>query len=137
MVGRESGLLRLDVTMSNSIGDLQPHVEAYSGKDATVNTDDWGGYNRVEESGRRHVTVCHTPGKRVWARDLDGDGVREVHVNMIEGTWTGLRNFLRMFRGVSKHYLNQYVSIHEWAVNIKKAGVEFFRAMCGVTRLAG
>jgi len=48
------------------------------------------------------VTVCHTPGKRVWARDDDGDGIREVHVNTIEGLWTGLRNFLRPFRGVSK-----------------------------------
>jgi len=56
---------------------------------------------------RNHVTVCHTPGKRVWARDDDGDGIREVHVNTIEGLWTGLRNFLRPFRGVNKIYLQQ------------------------------
>ena len=63
--------------------------------------------------------------------------MREVHVNTIEGSWTGLRNFLRMFRGVSKHYLYQYVCIHEWAANIKKVSVEFLRAMCRVTHLAG
>lgn len=135
--GRESGQFRLDVTKSNSINDLQPHVDAYSRKGCTVNTDEWGGYNRVADSGRQHVTVCHTPGKRIWAKDIDGDGVREVHVNTIEGSWTGLRNFLRMFRGVSKHYLHQYVSIHEWAANIKKVSVEFLRAMCRVTHLAG
>lgn len=51
---------------------------------------------------RKHVAVCHTPGKRVWTRDDDGDGVHEVHNNTIEGFWTGLRNLLRPFRGVNK-----------------------------------
>ena len=49
-----------------------------------------------------------------WARDDDGDGIREVHVNTSEGLWTGLRNFLRPFRGVNKMYLYQYVAIFEW-----------------------
>jgi transposase len=30
--------------------------------------------------------------------------VREIHCNTQEGLWTGLRNFLRLFRGVSKWY---------------------------------
>ena len=72
------------------------------------------------------MTVCHTPGKRVWARDDDGDGIREVHVNTIEGLWTGLRNFLRPFRGVSKIYLQQYLAVHEWAHNLKRSLWTFF-----------
>jgi hypothetical protein len=36
--------------------------------------------------------------EREWARDDNGDGVREVHCNTLEG----LRNFLRPFRGVNK-----------------------------------
>ena len=43
----------------------------------------------------------HMPGQREWARDDDGDGIREVHSNTIEGLWTGLRNHLRPFRGIS------------------------------------
>jgi hypothetical protein len=31
--------------------------------------------------GRRHATVCHTAGE--WARDDDGDGIREVHDNTL------------------------------------------------------
>jgi transposase len=85
---------------------------------------------------RNHVTVCHTPGKRVWARDDDGDGIREVHVNTIEGLWTGLRNFLRPFRGVNKIYLQQYLAVHEWAHNLKDVTLEFLRVLCGVTQLA-
>jgi hypothetical protein len=30
----------------------------------------------------------------------------------MEGFWTGLRNFLRPFRGVSKWFLNSYVSFY-------------------------
>ena len=102
----------------------------------TVNTDEWGSYQHLPAAGRKHVAVCHTPGKRIWARDDDGDGIREVHDNTIEGLWTGLRNFLRPFRGVNKSYLQQYVAIHEWAHNLKMATIKFLRALCGVTQLA-
>ena len=102
----------------------------------TVNTDEWGAYQHLPAAGRKHVVVCHTPNKRIWARDDDGDGIREAHNNTIEGLWTGLRNFLRPFRGVNKSYLQQYVAIHEWAHNLKKATTEFLRALCGVTQLA-
>ena len=133
--GRETGQVRLDVCDSNGIVDLQPHVEDFSASKATVNTDEWGGYNRVEDSGRKRVSVCHKPGARVWAKDLDGDGVREVHVNTAEGFWTGLRNFLRPFRGVNKEYLQQYVIMHEWAHNLKTVTADFMRILCGITPL--
>lgn len=105
-------------------------------EEATVNTDEWQAYNHLPDANRIHVAVCHTYGKCVWARDDDGDGIREVHSNTIEGLWTGLRNFLRPFRGVNKIYLQQYVAIHEWAHNLKKATIEFLRILCGVTQLA-
>jgi transposase-like protein len=102
----------------------------------TVNTDEWGACNHLTEQQRNHVTVCHAPSKCEWARDDDGDGVREVHINTNEGLWTGLRNFLRPFRGVNKVYLQQYLAIHEWAHNLKEVTLEFLRVLCGVTQLA-
>ena len=80
--------------------------------------------------GRIHATVCHNAGE--WARDDDGDGIREVHDNTLEGLWTGLRNFLRPFRGVNKKYLHQYVAIFEWGYNVKRATMSFLRAMLGM-----
>ena len=103
---------------------------------STVNTDEWSAYGNLDDAQRIHVTVCHTPGKRVWARDDDGDGIREVHNNTIEGLWTGLRNFLRSFRGVNKLYLQQYIAMHQWAHNLKKVTMRFLRILCGVTQLA-
>ena len=90
---------------------------------ATVNTDEWLGYNHII---RKRVTVNH--GLHEWARD-DGDGIREVHINSTEGMWTGLRNFLRPFRGVHKKHLAGYVAIHEHAINLKKISPKFISAL--------
>jgi transposase-like protein len=104
--------------------------------ECTVNTDKGGAYNHLTEKQHQHVTVCPTPGHREWARDADGDGIREVHINTSEGLGTGLRKFLRPCRGVNKVYLQQYLAIHEWAHNLKKMTLEFLRVLCGVTQLA-
>ena len=53
-------------------------------------------------------------------------------VNTMEGTWTGLRNYLRPFRGVSKWYLAGYVAIFEWSNNIKRVTDGFLRLLLGV-----
>ena len=47
----------------------------------------------------------------------------------MEGVWTGCRNFLRPFRGVSKWYLSQYVAVFEWGHNLKEVTAAFLRAM--------
>ena len=97
---------------------------------AVVNTDEWGGYNGLPAAGRSRTTVCHA--EHEWVRDDDGDGVREVHVNTLEGLWAGMRNFLRPFRGVNKEYLYQYVAMFEWGYNVKRATPEFLWALLGV-----
>ena len=102
----------------------------------TINTDEWKAYHYLPDAQRNHFTVNHTPGKRVLALDDDGDGIREVHVNTIEGFWTGLRNLLRPFRGINKIYLQQCVAIHEWAHNFKTETITFLRILCGVTYFA-
>lgn len=127
---RGGGPLRLRVAEPADGATLQKFVRRQTWPGTVVYTDDWSGYDRLPEIGRGHATVCHTAGE--WARDDDGDGVREVHNNTQEGVWTGLRNFLRMFRGVSKKYLYQYVGIFQWGYNLKEATVEFLRALLGV-----
>ena len=129
VVGRESGQIRLQVCHHSDRATLQPFVEAHTRTDATVNTDEWQAYDQLPATGRSHATVCHSPGRRAWARDDDGDGVHEVHDNTLEGIWTGVRNFLRPFRGVSKWFLSQYVAIFEWTYNLKRVTADLVRAM--------
>lgn len=127
VVGRESHAIRLKLCKNSDRATLQSFVEAKTQSDATVYTDEWKAYDHLPETGRKHSSVCHTPGQREWARDDDGDGIREVHCNAMEGIWTGLRNFLRMFRGVSKHYLSQYEAVFEWAHILKRLTLDFLR----------
>ena len=127
VVGRESGQIRLKVCDDTTQDTIQPAVEKKTVPTTTLYTDASNAYNRVASSGRGHGTVCHS--KREWARDDDGDGIREVHCNTMEGIWTGLRNFLRPFRGVHKKYLAQYVAMFEWAHNLKRVTSGFLRTL--------
>lgn len=119
-IGRTTGHVRLRVTPDTKQITLRAHVEQFTGEGTHIYTDEYNSYNTIQ---RTRSTVCHSQGE--WARDDDGDGIREVHTNTIEGLWTGLRNFLRMFRGVSKHFLSGYVAIHEFRVNHKRISPAF------------
>jgi transposase len=130
VVGRESGQVRLRVAEHSDGETLRGVVGDATAPKAMVYTDEWGGYNGLTGMGRSHATVCHKIGE--WARDDDGDGVREVHDNTLEGLWTGLRNFLRQFRGVSKKYLSQYVAMFEWDYDEKRATLRFIGAILSV-----
>ncbi len=116
-VGRDSGEIRLAVCDGTKQSIIQPEVEKNTKETSTIYSDESPAYNKVSATGRGHATVTHS--KKEYARDDDGDGIREVHCNTMEGIWTGLRNFLRPFRGVSKKYLKYYVVMFEWAHNLK------------------
>jgi transposase len=130
VAGRESGQVRLTVAEHSDGQTLRDVVGEATASKAMVYTDEWSGYNGLPGMDRGHATVCHKIGE--WARDDDGDGRREVHDNTLEGLWTGLRNFLRLFRGVSKKYLYQYVAMFEWGYNVKRATPGFLKALLGV-----
>ncbi len=107
---------------------------AVGGRVEILNTDEWKGYARVERDlGIAHATVKHGQagrGKREWARDDDGDGKREVHCNGCEGAGAGLRTFLRMFRGVHKKNLADYVAVYEAVTNAKRINAAIVQRMC-------
>jgi transposase len=131
IVGRESGEVRLEVVANSDREALEDIVDRTTLEGAMAYTDEWRGYGRLPEMRRGHATVSHAG--REWARDDDGDGVREVHDNTLEGIWTGLRNYLRPFRGVSEHYLAQYVAIFRWSYNIKAVTDGFLKALLGIS----
>jgi transposase len=131
VVGRESGQVRLEVVGNSGRETLEDGVDRATLEGATVYADEWKGYGRLPELKRGHATVSHAD--REWARDDDGDGVREVHDDTLEGLWTGLRNYLRPFRGVSKHVLAQYVAMFQWGYNIKVVTDEFLRYLLGAS----
>ena len=97
----------------------------------------WGAPRRGGEELAAGLDVCRRAvlSKGAFTRSPvggDGDGERELHCNTLEGIWTGLRNFLRPFRGVNKVYLYQSAVIFEWGLNIKRVTGEFIRALAGL-----
>jgi transposase len=126
-IGRQSGQVRLEVLMHTSKEEVQAYLGAHRSSKGVCYSDEHLAYQGVESQRLSHKTVCHSI--KEWARDDDGDGINEVHSNTIEGFWQGLRNFLRPFRGVSKHYLDWYVATYEWIHNCKSVHYTFIRAM--------
>jgi transposase-like protein len=62
---------------------IHPVLEQWITKNTLIYTDEYNIYDRLTPWGYDHKTVCHA--KAEYARDDDGDGFCEVHVNTIEG----------------------------------------------------
>jgi len=83
-------------------------------------TDEYDIYHRLPEWGYQHKTVNHSKGE--YARDEDGDGCYEVHVNTMEGCWSLLRSWLRPHRGISQEKLPLYLGFFEFVHNARRRG---------------
>ena len=70
-----------------TVGRLGSLVQATTTVGVTLNTDVWRAYKRLSDLGRGHMTVNH--GAKEWARDDDGDGVREVQPTRWRGPGRG------------------------------------------------
>jgi transposase len=131
-VGRDSGRLDLRVVRRASRAELvDGFVVPATAEGAMVSTDEWCVYDSLPRHGRRHAAVSHVHYE--WARDDDGDGEREVHDNTLEGIWTGLREYLRPYRGVNKAYLGQDVAMFRWTYNLKAVTTNFLRVLLGTS----
>jgi transposase-like protein len=99
---------------------ISPLIQATIAPGSQVYTDEYDIYHRLTEWGYRHKTVCHSRGE--YARDDDGDGFHEVHVNTMEGFWSLLRSWLRPHRGISQESLPIYLAFFEFVHNAKRRG---------------
>ncbi len=82
---------------------IEPLIKATIQPGTLVYTDEYAIYNRLDEWGYDHESVNHGAGE--YARDDDGDGFYEVHVNTMEGFWSLLRSWIRPHRGISQEKL--------------------------------
>ena len=106
---------------------IEPFIKDIIAKGSTVFTDEYNIYSRLSECGYEHKTVNHGSGE--YARDEDGDGFCEVHVNTMEGFWSLLRSWLRPHRGISQEKLPLYLSFFEFVHNTRKRGKALLGAL--------
>lgn len=93
-------------------------------------TDEYAIYDRLKKWGFSHKTVNH--GRGEFARDEDGDGFCEVHVNTIEGAWSLLRSWLRPHRGISQKKLPLYLAFFEFVYNARVRGKGLLDSLVGL-----
>ncbi len=99
---------------------IGPLIRTMIAPGTAVFTDEYDIYARLPQWGYSHRTVCHAAGE--FARDEDGDGFCEVHVNTAEGFWSLLRSWLRPHRGISQERLPLYLGFFEFVHNVRKRG---------------
>ncbi len=109
---------------------IKPLIEETIAPGSLIHTDEYGIYTRLTEWGYEHKTVNH--GRGEYARDEDGDGFCEVHVNTIEGFWSLLRSWLRPHRGLSQEKLPLYLGFFEYVHNAKRRGKALLASLMGV-----
>jgi transposase len=99
---------------------IKPIINAVVKLGTLIFTDEYAIYDRLADWGFLHKSVNHGSGE--FARDEDGDGFHEVHVNTIEGVWSLLRSWLRPHRGISQRKLPLYLGFFEFVYNSKIRG---------------
>jgi transposase-like protein len=109
---------------------IGPLIRAMITPGSVVYTDEYDIYDRLSEWGYTHRTVCHAAGE--FARDDDGDGFCEVHVNTLEGFWSLLRSWLRPHRGIWQEKLPIYLGFFELVHNIRRRGKAVLEAVIGL-----
>jgi len=105
---------------------IRPLIEETIEPGTLIHTDEYVIYDALPAWGYQRKSVCHSRGE--YARDEDGDGFHEVHVNTMEGFWSLLRSWLRPHRGISQEKLPLYLGFFEFVHNVRRRG----RALLGL-----
>ena len=108
---------------------IKPVIAASVVPGTLIHTDEYDIYARLPAWGYGHKTVCHAHGE--YARDDDGDGFCEVHVNTIAGFWSLLRSWLRPHRGISQEKLPFYLGFFQFVHNARRRGKALLGALIG------
>lgn len=109
---------------------IEPIIKKTVKKGTLIYTDEYAIYSSLKRIGFKHKTVNHGSGE--FARDEDGDGFHEVHVNTIEGAWSLLRSWLRPHRGISQEKLPLYIAFFEFVYNSKIRGKGLLDSLVGL-----
>jgi transposase-like protein len=104
----------LEVLENVRTATIKPIITAKVKVGAQFFTDEYNIYH-FTKADYDHRTVNHGAGEYA-RRDPDGTC---VHCNTMEGMWSGLRNFLDRFKGISQRFLHLRVARYEFLHNSK------------------
>ena len=76
---------------------------------STIYTDEWRGYNGLDQKGFTHKTICHA--RRFSRYEINGTMVTRVTTNHIERMWVELRRSLKF---MDRENFIQYIDIESY-----------------------
>ena len=109
---------------------IQPVIASTVTLGSQFYTDEYDIYDRLGAWGYLHKKVNHSAGE--YARDEDGDGFPEVHVNTLEGFWSWLRSWLRPHRGISQEKLPWCLGFFEFVHNLRRRGKALLHSLLAI-----
>ena len=127
---RRTGEVVIRMLANGQQATIEPLIRATIAVGSAIHTDEYDIHNRLGERDQAYSTVYH--GKREYARDDDGDGFCEVHVNMMEGFWSLLRSWLRPHRGISREHLPLQLSFFRLFHDVRARGKSLSGASIGL-----
>ena len=127
---QRGGLVVLHLLANVKQKTIEPFIKDTIASGTLVYTDEYSIYARLERWGYAHKSVNH--GRGEYARDEDGDGFCEVHVNTREGFWSLLRSWLRPHRGISQEKLPVYLGFFEFVHKVRARGKRLLGSLIGL-----
>lgn len=124
---QRSGEVVIQMLANVQQATIAPLIQSTIVPGTLIFTDEYNIYARLTQWGYEHKTVNHSLGE--YARDEDGDGFHEVHVNTMEGFWSLLRSWLRPHRGISQEKLPFYLSFFQFTHNLKVRGKRLLHSL--------
>jgi transposase-like protein len=124
---QRSGQVVINLLANVTHKTIEPFIKDMIIPGTRVYTDEYSIYARLHAWGYKHKHVNH--GRGEYARDEDGDGFCEVHVNTMEGFWSLWRSWLRPHRGISQEKLPFYLGFFEFVHNARKRGKALLHAL--------
>jgi transposase-like protein len=114
LVRRSDGRVRFLVC--EDLEDTDEDIAEYSDESVILCTDDYSIYDGIEdkEGVDGHLAVTHS----------DTYVIGDAHTNTCENRHSFLRQWLAMFRGVSKHHLQKYLNFLALKLNSPEAWFE-------------
>ncbi|MEA3642208.1 MAG: IS1595 family transposase [Lamprobacter sp.] len=109
---------------------IEPIIRGCVSAGTRFSTDEYDIDSRLTDWGDdHHHSVCHS--RSEYARDDDGDGFCEIHVNTMEGVWSLLRSWLRPHRGLSQEHLPLHLNFFQFVHNARVRGKGQLPALLG------
>ncbi len=122
-----SGHVKAQVVANTQSQTVLPFVNETVAQGATVHTDEYQVYDKLETQGYVHLRIAHSKG--VYA-------INGIHTNTIEGFWAQVKNAVRgVHHGVAPYYLQQYVNEYAFRYNHREDTTPMFRSF--LHRIAG